>query len=48
MLQASDYASAEALIQDDPMLRSGGVDWQLGQWMPVVGDLADGDLGSAP
>ena len=48
LLQAADYASAEALIQNDPMLRSGGVDWQLGQWMPVAGDLAVGDRCSAP
>ena len=40
LLEAPDYASAEALIRDDPMLRSGGVDWQLGQWVPAVGDLA--------
>jgi uncharacterized protein YciI len=43
LLQAPDYASAETLIQQDPMLRSGGVDWQLSQWCPAVGDLAVGD-----
>lgn len=40
LLEAADYAGAEALIQLDPMLRSGGVDWQLSQWCPAVGDLA--------
>ena len=44
LFEAPDYASAEVLIQDDPMLRSGGVDWRLGQWMPAVGDLAVADL----
>lgn len=44
LLQAPDYATAEALIADDPMLRSGGVDWQLAQWMPAVGDLAVAEL----
>ena len=43
LLQAADYASAEALVQQDPMLRSGGVRWQLQQWRPVVGDLAVAD-----
>ena len=43
LLEAPDYAAAKALIQDDPMLRSGGVRWQLGQWRPVVGDLAIAD-----
>lgn len=48
LLEAADYASAQALIQDDPMLRSGGVDWQLSQWMPAVGDLAVGSERAAP
>ena len=40
LLEASDHASAEALIRQDPMVRSGGVDWQLHGWLPVAGDLA--------
>jgi len=39
LLEAADYASAEALIHQDPMLRSGGVDWTLHQWISAVGDL---------
>jgi uncharacterized protein YciI len=39
LLEADTYASAEALIQQDPMVRSGGVDWTLQQWIGVVGDL---------
>lgn len=42
LLEAKDYASALALIEDDPMVRSGGVRWQLHRWVPVVGDLAVG------
>lgn len=40
LLQASDHASAEALVRQDPMLLSGGVDWQLHRWIAVSGDLA--------
>ena len=40
LLQASDYAAALALIQQDPMLLSGGVEWELQEWISSVGDLA--------
>ncbi|MBM5795248.1 MAG: hypothetical protein FJ049_03865 [Cyanobacteria bacterium M_surface_7_m2_037] len=40
LLEAADYAAAEALVRRDPMVLSGGVDWRLEQWRPVVGDLA--------
>jgi uncharacterized protein YciI len=40
LLQAADHAAAEALVRRDPMVRSGGVSWQLQRWVPVVGDLA--------
>ena len=40
VLEAADHASAEALIQQDPMVRSGNVDWTMSLWIPVVGDLA--------
>jgi len=39
LLEAADHASAEALIRQDPMVRSGGVDWSLHRWMAVEGDL---------
>jgi uncharacterized protein YciI len=42
LLEAADYAGAEALIRDDPMVRSGGVDWGLQQWNSAVGDLEVG------
>ena len=38
-LQASNFHEAEALIHQDPMLLSGGVEWSLQQWRPAVGDL---------
>jgi uncharacterized protein YciI len=47
LLQADDYAAAQALVQADPMVRSGGVSWVLQRWVPAVGDLAvapDGPL----
>lgn len=42
LLQASDHAAAEALVRQDPMVRSGCVDWKLQGWIPSVGDLAIG------
>jgi uncharacterized protein YciI len=39
LLKAGDYSEAEALIQQDPMVLSGGVEWTLQQWRPAVGDL---------
>ena len=38
-LQASNFREAEALIQQDPMVLSGGVEWTLQQWRSAVGDL---------
>lgn len=40
LLQAADYATAEAVVLLDPMVLSGGVDWRLQQWRSAVGDLA--------
>ena len=40
LLQASDYSTALALIQQDPMLLSGGVKWDLQEWISSVGQLA--------
>ena len=34
-----DHAGAEALIREDPMVRSGCVDWKLQGWIGAVGDL---------
>jgi uncharacterized protein YciI len=39
LLEAADYASAEALVRQDPMVSSGGVDWNLQRWIGAVGDL---------
>jgi len=39
LLQSADYAEAEALVLQDPMVRSGGVEWRLQEWRPSVGDL---------
>jgi uncharacterized protein YciI len=44
LLAAEDYAAAEALVRQDPLIASGCVDWQLQGWIPAVGDLAVGDL----
>ena len=47
LLAAEDYAAAEALVRQDPLIANGCVDWQLQGWIPAVGDLAVGDLASA-
>lgn len=39
ILQAEDHAAAAALVQQDPMIRSGCVSWQLRGWIPSVGDM---------
>lgn len=39
VLEAETHDAAMALIQQDPMILSGCVDWQLQGWIPVVGDL---------
>jgi uncharacterized protein YciI len=39
LLEASDHASAEALILQDPVVVSGLVDWSLHQWIGAVGEL---------
>jgi uncharacterized protein YciI len=39
LLEATDHASAEALIRQDPMVRSGCVSWELHGWISAVGDL---------
>jgi len=43
LLAAEDYAAAEALVRQDPLIANGCVDWQLQGWIPAVGDLAVGD-----
>jgi hypothetical protein len=42
LLEAADFAGAEALIRQDPMVRSGLVEWALHQWISAVGDLEVG------
>jgi len=44
LLAAEDYAAAEALVRQDPLIANGCVDWQLQGWIPAGGDLAVGDL----
>jgi uncharacterized protein YciI len=39
LLECGDYAAAAALVAQDPMLLSGGVEWTLGEWRSAVGQL---------
>ena len=39
LLECTDHATAAALVAQDPMLRSGGVEWTLGEWRSAVGQL---------
>jgi uncharacterized protein YciI len=40
LLEATDHADALALVQQDPLVASGSVDWQLQGWIAAAGDLA--------
>ena len=40
LLQAPSYEDALVLIQEDPLISGGWVDWQLHEWIAAVGDLA--------
>jgi uncharacterized protein YciI len=40
LLEAPSHAAALALVQGDPLIRGGWVDWQLHEWIAAVGDLA--------
>ncbi|MEB3321489.1 MAG: YciI family protein [Synechococcaceae cyanobacterium] len=40
VVAARDHAAAEALVRQDPMIRSGCVEWKLQGWIPAAGDLA--------
>ena len=42
LLEAPDHDQALALIERDPMLRSGLVRWSLHRWVSSVGDLGLG------
>ena len=39
-LQAGSYAEALALIQQDPLIAAGWVEWQLHEWIAAAGDLS--------
>jgi len=47
-LEAETHRAAMALVQQDPMVLSGCVDWQLQGWIPVVGDLCLRREGTQP
>ena len=40
VIEALSFGDAEALIQQDPLIAGGWVDWQLHQWIAAAGDLA--------
>lgn len=42
LLEAPDYAAAQAVVLQDPMIVSGSVDWELQGWVAAVGDLGLG------
>jgi uncharacterized protein YciI len=46
VLQANSHAEALVLIQQDPLIAAGWVDWQLHEWIAAAGDL--GNLGLLP
>ncbi len=48
ILEADNHGAALALIQQDPMILSGCVEWRLQGWIPVVGDLSFQDNPCSP
>jgi len=45
LVEATSYCEALEMIQQDPLIAGGWVDWQLHEWIAAAGDLA---VGSAP
>lgn len=39
LLEAPDYAAAQTLVLQDPMIVSACVEWELQGWVAAVGDL---------
>jgi len=39
LLEASSYSTALEMIQQDPLIAGGWVDWQLHQWIAAEGEL---------
>ncbi len=39
LFRARDWADAEAIVQEDPLIRSGCVRWELHEWRVVGGEL---------
>ena len=46
LFAASDYSSALALVEQDPLVANGCGDWQLNRWIAEVGDVALVDGGT--
>jgi uncharacterized protein YciI len=42
LLEADDFAAAEALMREDPVVASGLVEWSLHRWISAVGGLEVG------
>tara|TARA_Y100001968_G_scaffold292981_1_gene298640 strand:+ start:5929 stop:6264 length:336 start_codon:yes stop_codon:yes gene_type:complete len=40
IVEAKSFAEAKLLIEKDPMIVYGLVNWKLHQWMPTVGDFS--------
>jgi uncharacterized protein YciI len=40
LFAAADYSTALALVQQDPLVANGCVDWELNRWIAEVGDVA--------
>ena len=39
LFRAADYASAAELVNQDPLVANGCVDWELHRWIAEVGDI---------
>ena len=46
LFSASDFAAAEQLVLQDPLIANECVDWELNRWIADVGDIALTDGGA--
>ena len=38
ILEAKDYLTAKKIIENDPMIKNDLVNWDLQEWIPIVGN----------
>ncbi|KGG14722.1 MULTISPECIES: YciI family protein [unclassified Prochlorococcus] len=39
ILEANDFNEAKLIVMNDPMIKNHLVEWEIHQWVPVIGEL---------